>query len=71
MDVEQVQFMTIKLKKDSSWYRHCKVRRKAKDDMCKQCPFRKYIEAKEWVWDHVGFDHLDWGELDNEKLKEE
>lgn len=36
----------ITLKKDSSWYRHCKARRKAGDSMCDNCPFKEYIE--EW-----------------------
>jgi hypothetical protein len=40
----------IYLKKDSSFYRHCKIKRRSGEKMCDDCPFREYIEAQELIW---------------------
>ena len=42
--------ISIPLIRDSRFYRHCKVRRTAKELMCGECPFKEYIEDMEGIW---------------------
>ena len=41
----------FKLKRNSKFYRHCKINRSTGENRCKDCPFRVIIEKYEALWE--------------------